>query len=149
MLLITLAASRHGRHLISVVKEKGIPFRALVHRLEQAEDLKTNLNVQDVHVAEFTDNLGLKKALEGVTSVWLVVPPLNENEIKIGCTMIDAAKEAGVKHFVFCSVYHPHIDYLLNHRSKLTIEQHLISQFYNPCTIWTITILKKSWKMVF
>lgn len=45
----------------------------------------------------------------------------------MGFAAVDAAREAGVKHFVFSSVLHAIITDLVQHESKRDIEEHLVS----------------------
>lgn len=44
----------------------------------------------------------------------------------MGVALIDAAKEAGVKHFVYCSVLFPILTKLLNHKVKCFVEEYLV-----------------------
>ncbi|ORX59435.1 NAD(P)-binding protein, partial [Hesseltinella vesiculosa] len=53
---------------------------------------------------DMKDVASLKKAFEGVDSVYFVTPFNVDDEVVMGKTVIDAAKEAGVSHVVFSSV---------------------------------------------
>ncbi|KAJ3009159.1 hypothetical protein NUW54_g2883 [Trametes sanguinea] len=58
-------------------------------------------------------------------------PGFHALETAMGIALIDAAKKAGVKHFVYCSVLFPVLTKLLNHKAKFFVEEHLIESGLN------------------
>jgi uncharacterized protein YbjT (DUF2867 family) len=79
-----------------------------------------------VHPGSLLDADALTAAMTGADVVVHVAPALQDKEVAMGQVAIDAARRAGIGHFVFLSVIHPQIDYLMNHRAKLAIEDYLI-----------------------
>ncbi|KZT71796.1 NAD(P)-binding protein [Daedalea quercina L-15889] len=65
-------------------------------------------------------------AVAGIDVIFHNGPSFIPNETAMGIALIEAAKAAGVKHFVFCSVLHPILTKLLNHKAKRDIEEYLI-----------------------
>ncbi|MCM3420244.1 SDR family oxidoreductase [Sphingopyxis alaskensis] len=72
------------------------------------------------------DGDALAVAMAGADVAIHVAPALQDKEVAMGQFAIDAARRAGVGHFVYISVIHPQIDYLMNHRAKLAVEDYLI-----------------------
>lgn len=68
----------------------------------------------------------LAAAMTGAEVAVHVAPALQDKEVAMGQFAIDAARRAGIDHFVYVSVIHPQIDYLMNHRAKLAVEDYLI-----------------------
>ena len=64
--------------------------------------------------------------MEGVEAVYHICPNVHPGEVDIGVGVIQAAKEAGVEHFVYHSVLHPQIEAMPHHWLKLRVEEHLI-----------------------
>lgn len=61
----------------------------------------------------------LPPALAGVDTVFHNGPAFHALESAMGIALIDAAAQAGVRHFVYCSVLFPVISKMLNHKAKL------------------------------
>ena len=76
----------------------------------------------------------IEKAMEGIDTVFHVGPPMSVHESSIGISVIQAARKAGVKHFVLSSVLQPFRSKLLNHDVKLAVEEYLVESRLN----WTI-----------
>ncbi|MBY8338548.1 NmrA family NAD(P)-binding protein [Streptomyces spinosirectus] len=126
MIAITAAAGTTGRHILSALHSAGLPVRALVHSPERTERVRA-LGAQEVVVADLTHPGEVQTALEGCTAVVHIGPPMHPREITMGQNVIDAAQRAGVEHVVQMSVTHPQLEPLLNHQSKLAVEQHLLA----------------------
>ncbi len=65
--------------------------------------------------------------MAGVEKVYYVGPTLHPGEREMGLAAVDAARAAGVKHFVFSSVLHAITTDLIQHEIKRDIEEHLLS----------------------
>src|SRR3546814_12600887 len=63
----------------------------------------------------------------GVDQIYQIGPSAHPREREMGFQMIDAAKKAGVAHFVFSSVLHAITTDLVQHEIKRDIEEHLLS----------------------
>jgi uncharacterized protein YbjT (DUF2867 family) len=105
--------------------ELGEPIRALVHREEQIS-LVESAGAQDSVTGDIHDSKFLAQAVSGVRAVYHICPSADLEEATVGETLIQAAKEAGVEHFVFHSVMHPQLQGLTHHIQKLRVEEKLI-----------------------
>lgn len=99
MILITGASGTVGRAVLDEVRKAGKPFKATYRNAEDAK--KAPSGVPTV-LADFADKNGLKQALQGVDTVFLVCSPIPQL-VELEGNVIDACKEAGVRHVVLNS----------------------------------------------
>lgn len=123
MILVTAAAGRTGTHIIKALGAAGHETRALVRR--DSRDLPA-LGATEVQLGDMLDRGDLRRACEGMSAV-IHIGPISPDETVMGRWAIDAARDAGVEHFVFVSVTHPQTEWLINHQNKLKVEDHLIN----------------------
>jgi uncharacterized protein YbjT (DUF2867 family) len=123
--LITAANGNQGKLLMPKLAAAGVPVRALV-RSEQSGDKLRALGVE-VLVGDMSDAGVLDRAMKGVTSVYHIGPVLHPREREIGFAAIDAARNAGVRHFIFSSVLHAIITDLVQHEIKRDVEEYLLA----------------------
>lgn len=121
MILVTGAAGKTGRALIEKLAARGYAVRALVRA-----GRSLNLPVEQVE-GDLLDAASLKTALKGVRALYLICPNMHLHEQKIGALMIEAAKDAGVAHFVYHSVLHPQAEAMPHHWNKLRVEEQLFT----------------------
>lgn len=126
MILVTAAGGNQGRHLIPRLVRSGLPVRACV-RTEPSARLLRASGVTEVLVGDLGDPRVRVKAVQGVDSIYHVGPTIHPLEREMGFGMVDAAREAGVGHFVFSSVLHAITTDLVQHEIKRDIEEHLLS----------------------
>ena len=126
MLLVTAANGNQGKSLVPRLLRTGAAVRACVRTPESAEALRLQ-GVNDVVVGDLGDPDVLARALDGVDAVYYVGPTLHPEERANGVAAIDAARAAGVRHFVFSSVLHAIITDLVQHEIKRDLEEHLVS----------------------
>lgn len=126
MILVTAANGNQGRLLVPRLVAAGADVRACVQSEASADALRA-AGVAEVVVGDLSAPGALDNAVRGVDSVYYVGPALHPDETVTGLAAVDAAREAGVQHFVLSSVLHPDIPELVQHQSKRTIEQHLVS----------------------
>lgn len=132
MVLVVGASGFMGREVAKQLLSKNYQVRALVRTPSKVEDLK-QLGAEIVQ-GDMIDAESLKRACRGVTRVVATAHSLigngkyrSEAVDDIGNhTLIDAAKDAGVQHFIFASVSgagpeHP-IDFA---RTKYAVEEYL------------------------
>jgi len=124
VILVTGAAGKTGRAIIHALAAKEQAVRALVHRDEQAQLVKS-LGAQEAIVGDMRDQRTLRLAIRGVRAVYHICPNVSPDEIPIGKATISAAQEAGVEQFVFHSVLHPQTEAMTHHWNKLRVEEAL------------------------
>lgn len=124
MILVTGAGGKTGQAVVRALAVRNEQVRALVRREEQASDLRS-LGAVDTVVQDLTDAAGMARAMEGVRSVYLVVPNVHPEEIRIGEIAIAAAQSAGARRVVYHSVLHPQTREMPHHWQKLNVEERL------------------------
>jgi NAD(P)H dehydrogenase (quinone) len=124
MILVNGAAGKTGRAAITALVTRGQTVRALVHRDEQIEPVKS-LGAKEAIVGDMRDESTLRRATQGVRAVYHICPNVNPDEITIGKEAIAAAQNAEVERFVFHSVMHPQTEAMTHHWNKLRVEEAL------------------------
>ncbi|MCX5214748.1 NmrA family NAD(P)-binding protein [Kitasatospora sp. NBC_00240] len=126
MILVTAANGNQGKLLIPRLLAAGVALRACVRSDESARTLRA-AGVTDIVVGDLSDPDVLVRAMDGVEKVHYVGPALHPRERDMGFAAIDAARAAGVRHFVFSSALHAIITDLVQHGIKRDLEEHLLS----------------------
>jgi uncharacterized protein YbjT (DUF2867 family) len=126
MILVTAANGNQAKLLIPKLLAAGAPLRACVRSDSSAQRLRA-AGVTDVIVGDITDPDTLARAMHGIDKVYYIGPALHPKEREMGFAAIDAARAAGVKHFVFSSVLHAIITDLIQHEIKRDLEEYLLS----------------------
>ncbi len=126
MLLVTSANGNQGKLLIPKLLAAGQRVRACVQSPASAEQLRAQ-GVAEVAVGDLADPAFAIQAMVGVDLVYHVGPTVHPAERAMGLQLIDAARAAGVRHFVFSSVLHAITTALIQHEIKRDIEEHLLS----------------------
>ena len=132
MILVTAAYGNQGQRLIPLLARAGRTVRGL--RASGDPDALKRLGAAEAMQGDASDPAVLARAMEGVDTVYHIGPSLHPREEAMGLAVVEAAERAGVKHLVFSSVLHAIEDRLIQHRSKLAIEQRIITSDLN----WTI-----------
>jgi uncharacterized protein YbjT (DUF2867 family) len=125
MILITGSAGKTGRSVLQALVERGAPVRALVHRPEQVHAVESS-GAQDVVVGDMKSQATMERALQDVRAVYHICPNVSPDEVAIGQTVIAAAQNAGIEHFVFHSVLKPQTEAMPHHWRKLRVEELLV-----------------------
>ena len=126
MILVNAANGQQGKLLIPKLVGAGLAVRALARSEQSAAELRA-AGVTEVVVGEISDPAVIARSIAGVDKVYHVCPGIHPLERELGRAWIDAAKAAGVGHFVFSSVLHAVVTDLVQHEIKRDIEEHLIS----------------------
>jgi uncharacterized protein YbjT (DUF2867 family) len=126
LILVTAAHGNQGKLLIPRLLTAGVALRACVRSDDSAQTLRA-AGVTDVVVGDMSHPDVLAQAMDGVEKVYYVGPALHPHERDMGFAAIDAARTAGVQHFVFSSVLHAIITDLVQHEIKRDLEEYLIS----------------------
>jgi uncharacterized protein YbjT (DUF2867 family) len=99
MILITGASGNAGGAVLREVLKSGSEARAMVRSKEDAAKVPQGATTV---IADFADKQSLSRALAAVDTVYLVCSPVREL-VELESNMIDACREAGVKHLVLNS----------------------------------------------
>jgi len=126
MILVTAANGNQGKLLVPKLVSAGLPVRACVRTELSAEHLRA-IGVKDVIVGDISEPDVLARAISGVQKVYHLGPTAHPMERAMGFALVDAARSAGVEHYVFSSVLHAIITDLVQHEIKRDIENHLLS----------------------
>jgi uncharacterized protein YbjT (DUF2867 family) len=105
----------------AALMSRGIKVRALVRSPAKAGALRQQ-GVDEVAIGDLRDLASLERAANGVDGVFHIGPAFLPDEAQLGLNMVEAAKRAGVRRFVFSSVIQPTCTRLSNHASKIPVE---------------------------
>lgn len=125
MILVIGASGAVGKPTIGALVAEGAAVRALTSNDASAASLKET-GVAETVVGDLREGADLARAMDGTETVFFVMPRFQADEAEAGRRVVDAAKAAGVGHFVYCSVFNPQCRALLHHAQKLDVEEHLI-----------------------
>ena len=130
MILVTAAFGNQGRRLIPRLVRAGASVRAL-RASAGGEAALRELGATEVVIGDAADPVVLRRAMQGVSSVYHVGPSAHPRERQMGMNAIDCARDAGVGHVVFSSVLHSILTGLVQHELKRDIEERLVESGLN------------------
>ena len=131
-LLLVTSTGRASRHVISTLLS--LPECPAIRVI-----VRSNANIQEtfppqlrsaphsIVVADHFQGKEFESAFRGVSIVFHNGPAVHAQEEAMSIAVIDAAKETGVKHFVFCSVFQPIRTKLRTHKVKLGCVMYIFS----------------------
>jgi len=91
-ILVFGSTGKIGFEVCKALAKRGVPFRAVIHSPEKADSVKKlGNNIETVQV-DITQLESVSKALEGITQVFLMTPPMRTS---IGFGIVDEIKKAG------------------------------------------------------
>jgi uncharacterized protein YbjT (DUF2867 family) len=99
MILITGASGSVGKTVLQEAIRKESKVRAMYRSKEEAAKAPSGC---EAALADYSDKQSLRKALNGVTSVYVVCSPIPQL-VELESNMVEACKESGVKHVVLNS----------------------------------------------
>lgn len=115
------ATGKYASLVVPELKQRGVTIRALV-RDKNKVDTARQQGVDEVAIADLRNPESLRTAAAGVDGVFHINPALAPDEAEMGVAMVEAAKAAGVRKFVFSGVIHPSLSKLSNHAAKCPVE---------------------------
>jgi uncharacterized protein YbjT (DUF2867 family) len=130
LILVTGAAGKTGKAVISKLVAAGLPVKAMVHSDNKIIAMR-EMGCQEVVVADMLDQEMVNEAFKDAQQVYHICPNMNPDEEKIGRIMIEAATNAGIKQFVYHSVLHPQVKTMAHHWHKLKVEEQLMMSSLN------------------
>ncbi len=113
-----------------MLRKAGHEVRALRNAPGREEEL-LRLGATEVIVGDAADRSVLRRALDGIDTVYHIGPSAHPREREMGLAMVDVARETGVGHLIFNSVLHAIASKLIQHKTKRDVEEHLIESGVN------------------
>jgi uncharacterized protein YbjT (DUF2867 family) len=136
VILVTGATGQQGGAVATALLTKGHKIRVMSRTPEKASALAQA--GAEVVKGNLTNASDLQVALRGVHGVFAMSTPFEagmDQEVRQGIMMADAAKQAGIAHYVYTSVGSAHRNTGIPHfETKWKVEQH-IRQIGLPATI--------------
>jgi uncharacterized protein YbjT (DUF2867 family) len=136
LILVTGATGQQGGAVANALLEKGQKIRVMTRNPEKAAGLAKA--GAEVVKGDLTNQADLQAALRGIYGVFAMSTPFEagmDAEVRQGVLLADAAKQAGVAHYVYTSVGSAHRHTGIPHfESKWEVEQH-IAKIGLPATI--------------
>lgn len=136
LILVTGATGQQGGAVSSALLAQGQKVRVMSRTPEKASALAQA--GAEVVKGNLTNRADLQAALQGAHGVFAMSTPFEagmEAEVQQGIRLADAAKQAGIAHYVYTSVGSAHRNTGIPHfESKWKVEQH-IQQIGLPTTI--------------
>ncbi len=120
------ASGRFGGLVVPELVRRGAAVRALIHDRTKEDQVRRHGAAETV-VGDLTDRTSLDAALNGVDGVFYLAPAFLPHEADVGVAVVEAARAAGVRRFVFSSVIHPILSALGNHAGKAPVEEALLT----------------------
>lgn len=118
------ATGKYASLVVPELKQRGVSIRALVRDKDKV-DVARQQGVDETAIADLRNPESLRTAAAGVDGVFHINPALAPDEAEMGVAMVEAAKAAGVRKFVFSGVIHPSLSKLSNHAAKCPVEEAL------------------------
>jgi uncharacterized protein YbjT (DUF2867 family) len=106
--------------------KRGHVVRALVRNEQRAVSART-AGAEETVIGDLTHPPSLAVALKDIDGVFHIGPAFAEREAEMGVSMVNAAKSAGARKFVFSGVIHPTISAMTNHAAKQPVEESLFA----------------------
>ncbi len=148
MILLTGASGPTGSVMLKHFAKRGLKVRAFVNRPESAEKA-LKAGAAEAIAGDINRREDVRRAMAGCDQVYFVAPRFFETEIAIGGWMIEAAREQGMRQFIYHSVLHAQVDGLPHHRDKRVVEG-MIMESLLPYTILQPTqyfqVSTRDWK---
>jgi uncharacterized protein YbjT (DUF2867 family) len=120
------AAGKFAGLVVPALAKRGVKVRGLVKDAEQGHGVLSH-GATEIAIGDLRDRASLDSALKGVDGVFYIAPAFLPNEAQVGIDMVEAARQSGVRRFVFSSVIHPILSALQNHGAKAPVEESLLT----------------------
>jgi uncharacterized protein YbjT (DUF2867 family) len=149
LIMVTGATGKQGGAVARSLLDRGFRIRALTRNPQKPEAQALADRGAEVVQGDMEDRSAMERALEGAYGVFSVQNYWEtgyDGEVQQGKTVADAAKAAGVEHFVYSSVGSAHRQTGIPHfESKWEIEEH-VRQIGLPYTILRPVFLMQNWE---
>src|SRR5918993_2676376 len=149
LILVSGATGQQGGAVARSLLGRGFGVRALTRDVEKAEARELSDLGAEVVSGDLEDHSSIERVLEGVHAVFSVQQFMEvgvEGEVRQGVQLADAAKEAGVEHYVYTSVGSAHRDTGIPHfDSKYEVEEHVRASGV-PYTVLRPVFFMQNWE---
>jgi uncharacterized protein YbjT (DUF2867 family) len=149
LILVTGATGKQGGAVARSLLDRGFQVRGLTRNPQKPEAQALANQGAEVVQGDMEERSSMERALEGAYGVFSVQNFWEsgyDGELQQGKTVADAAKAAGVEHFVYSSVGSAHRQTGIPHfESKWEIEEH-VRQIGLPYTILRPVFLMQNWE---
>lgn len=137
------AGGKFAGLVLPELAKRGARVRGLIRDPAEADSVKEH-GAAEVAVGDLRDRASLDAALQGVGAVFYIAPVNMPEEVKVGQGVVDAAKQAGVRRFVFSALIHPVLGALPHHIAKAGVEEAILASdmeyaFLQPTTFFQNT----------
>lgn len=124
MILVTSASGQTGIRIVRHLAQRGQPVRGHHVRPESAQKIAQAGGIPVM--GSLRDPAAVRSMMRGVERVYHIAPSLAYKEYEMGTVVLNAAKEAGVRHFVLQGVVAPFLENLPFHWDKLRLHRDLL-----------------------
>ena len=149
LIVVVGATGKQGGAVARSLLDRGFRIRALTRNPQKPEAQALADQGAEVVQGDMEDRSSMERALEGAYGVFSMQNFWEtgyDSEVQQGKTVADAAKAAGVEHFVYSSVGSAHRQTSIPHfESKWEIEEH-VRQIGLPYTILRPVFLMQNWE---
>ena len=149
VILVSGATGQQGGAVARSLLERGFAVRGLTRDVEKDEARELAGLGAEVVNGDLEDRSSIERVLEGVHGVFSVQQFMEvgvEGEVRQGVQLADAAKEAGVEHYVYTSVGSAHRDTGIPHfDSKHEVEEHVRASGV-PYTVLRPVFFMQNWE---
>lgn len=126
MILVTGASGATGVHVIRQMARRGAGVRALSHSEAGAARARA-AGAREIATGDMRNADDVARALAGIDVVYHIYPALQADEDSVGIGIVEQARQAGVRRFVFHSVIRPQIEAMPYHWKKMRVEEALFA----------------------
>lgn len=149
MILVSGPTGQQGGAVARSLLERGIGVRALTRDPEKAEAKELAELGAEVESGDLEDRSSIERVLDGVRGVFSVQQFWEagaEGEVRQGVLLAEAAKGAGVDHYVYSSVGSAHRETGIAHfESKWEVEEHVRGSGV-PYTVLRLVFFMQNWE---
>lgn len=128
--LVVGATGKQGGSVVRALMKRGHKVKVLTRNPSSKAAIALHDSGIEITVGDTTHEDSLRSVLQGIDLVFAMTAPFHndhDNEIAQGINMADAAKAAGINHFVFSSVASANRNTGIPHfETKYKVEQHIV-----------------------
>lgn len=116
------ASGKFACLVIFALAGRGAKVRGLVRKPDQADQVRSRC-AAEIAVGDLGDRANLDAALQGVDAVFCIAPAFLPSEAEVRKSVMDAARRAGMRRYVFSSVIYPVLSGFVNRAAKAPVDE--------------------------